>query len=160
MQAWFDELSRREQLTLIGGGIALALMMFYLLLWAPLNDERSRLHNEVQVQQETLAWMQQAATQVKGSGAASVSPARGGSLLTLVDRSAKTAKMGGAIKRIQPDKDGRVRIWLEGVNFDLMMRWLGGLSRDQGVSLIEVNVERFESSALVKARLTLEREAK
>ena len=158
MKARFDELSQREQLTLIVGGVALALMLFYTLIWAPLSDERNRLHHQVKAQQETLSWMTQASAQVKNSGTSGrTSAGSGESLLTLVDRSAKTAKMGGAIKRIQPDKDGSVRIWLEGVNFDLMMQWLGGLSKDKGVVLAEVNVERFESSALVKSRLTLKR---
>ena len=158
MNARFDELSRREQLTLIIGGVALALMLFYTLIWAPLSEERNRLHHQVVTQQETLSWMKQASDQVKNSGVSGQKTVRSGeSLLTLVDRSAKTAKMGGTIKRIQPDKNGSVRIWLEGVNFDLMMQWLGGLSRDKGVVLAEVNVERFESSALVKSRLTLKR---
>ena len=161
MKAWFDELSRREQLTVLVGSVALVIMLLYLMVWAPLSEERGRLHSDVLSQQETFEWMKQAAQQVVGhsGGAGQKSAISGGSLLTLVDRSAKSANMGGSIKRIQPDKDGKVRIWLEGVNFDLMMKWLGGLSRDQGVALAEVNVERFESSSFVKARLTLKRVA-
>ena len=158
MKVWFDELSRREQLTLLGGGGVLLLMLLYTLLWAPLHDERERLHHQVMSQQETLSWMKQASAQLQSSVVAGGKGAvRQESLLTLIDRSAKSAKMGGSIKRIQPDKSGTVRIWLEEVDFDQMMRWLADLSRDKGVMLAEFNVERVESSARVKARLTLKR---
>jgi len=156
MKAWLAGLNSREQYILIFGGGTLLLMLLYSLLWEPLSDDTARLSKVVQEQRATLAWMQQAAKQVisTGPGGATLGQ-RKESLLTLVDRSAKSAALGGTIKRIQPDKDGSVRIWLEDVKFDQMIRWLALLSRDHGVILDNSNIEKQEVPALVNARLTL-----
>ena len=123
MKAWFAGLNSREQYIVILGSGALLLLLFYSLLWEPLNKETERLTVAVQEQRATLAWMQQAAKQVTSANSATAKQGRGNeSLLTLVDRSAKGAALGGTIKRIQPDKDGSVRIWLEDVKFDQMIR--------------------------------------
>ncbi|MCF6217815.1 MAG: type II secretion system protein M [Gammaproteobacteria bacterium] len=159
MKAWFEELNSRERSTLLLGGGALLLMLLYSLLWSPLSAESERLQRDIESQHATLAWMQQAAQQVKTSSMVNNTRrgAEGESLLTLVDRSAKKAVLGGNIKRVQPDKDGSVRIWLEKVEFNSMMRWLATLSREYGVVLGNSNIEKQSTAGLVDARLTLKR---
>ncbi len=159
MKAWFEELSGREQSTLLFGGGALFIMFFYLLLWAPLSEESDRLKSDVQSQRATLAWMQQAATQVVSSNRSVKNGGRGESLLTLVDRTGKAAKLGGLIKRIQPDKEGGVRIWLEDIQFNKMIIWLKKLANDNGVVLVNSNIEKQSVSGLVNARLTFKSSA-
>ncbi len=159
MKAWFEELNSRERSILLLGGGALLLMLLYSLLWSPLSAESERLQRDIESQHATLAWMQQAAQQVKSSGMVNHARrgAEGESLLTLVDRSAKKAVLGGHIKRVQPDKDGTVRIWLEKVEFNSMMRWLATLSREHGVVLGNSNIEKQSAAGLVDARITLKR---
>ncbi|VAW87902.1 hypothetical protein MNBD_GAMMA18-1310 [hydrothermal vent metagenome] len=156
MKVWFEELGRRERLILIFGGSALLLMLLYSLLWSPLSEQNERLRDDIKNQNMTLAWMQQAAQQVKRGGAQTAQrTVNGESLLTLVDRTAKSSTLGGSIKRVQPDKDGGVRIWLERVEFNSMMRWLATLSRHHGVVLSNSNIEKQLTPGLVDARLTL-----
>ncbi len=156
MKVWFEELNRRERSILLFGGGALLLMLLYSLLWSPLSEQNERLRDDIKNQNVTLAWMQQAAQQVKQGGARSIqSNVNGESLLTLVDRTAKSSALGGSIKRVQPNKDGGVRIWLEKVEFNQMMRWLATLSSHHGVVLSDSNIEKQLTPGLVDARLTL-----
>ena len=160
MKVWFEELSRRERSILLFGGGALLLMLLYSLLWSPLSEQNERLRGDIENQKVTLAWMQQAAQQVKQGGAQTARHnVNGESLLTLVDRTAKSSALGGSIKRIQPDKDGGVRIWLEKAEFNQMMRWLATLSRNHGVILSDSNIEKQLTPGLVDARLTLKGES-
>lgn len=156
MKVWFEELNRRERSILLFGGGTLLLMLLYSLLWSPLSEQNERLRDDIENQRMTLAWMQQAAQQVKQGGTqAAQRNVNGESLLTLVDRTAKSSTLGGHIKRIQPDKEGGVRIWLEKVEFNSMMRWLATLSRNHGVVLSDSNIEKQLTPGLVDARLTL-----
>ncbi len=157
MKEWFEELSSREQSILLFGGLALIIMLVYSLIWAPLNEETQRLHQDVERQQADLLWMEQNAKQFKSSGGPGLSVASSESLLSIVDRSAKSAQLGGSIKRIQPDKDGSVRIWLEDVKFEKMLVWMSKLSSEYGVVLDDSNIEKQQTPALVDARLTLKK---
>jgi general secretion pathway protein M len=48
-----------------------------------------------------------------------------------------------------------VRIWLEDVPFDGLVRWLGDLHARYGVRVDNADIERESGPGLVNARLTL-----
>ncbi len=162
IQAYWQNLMPRERRVLIAGAVALVLMLFYVLAWAPFQSERASREQAIEQQRELLGWMQGAAAELQalrtggagGSGAAAAN--RSVPLLTLVDGSARKQGLGGALKRVQPDGDAGVRVWLEGVDFDALLLWLDTLERSQGV-LVKALVVEPQSPGRVKARLSLER---
>ena len=80
-------------------------------------------------------------------------PASGQSLLSLVDRTAKSGRLGTALKRVQPDGDEKVGVWLEAANFDDLVRWLAALETRHGVRVVSSVFQALEASGSVDARL-------
>jgi general secretion pathway protein M len=158
MKDWLEGLQTRERLTLIWGGVALLLILVYFLAWRPLVSTVDALEASAQRQTETLLWMQQASAQIRAQGGAAQAPTPGGSLLTVVDRSAGAAGLKGALERMEPDGADRVRLWVAPSSFDALVRWLGTVQTRHGLRVEAASFEPGESPGTVQARITLSRE--
>ncbi len=157
MKAWFAGLQPRERLLVSAGAAVLVLLLLYLMIWEPIANSYRNLQEDVAQQTQTLAWMQQAAAQIKGLQGTDAGGARGlggRSLLSVVDQSARTGGLGDSIKRIEPDGSKGVKMWLEGVAFDPMILWLGGLTRSYRIETSLITIEP-QGGGRVNARLTL-----
>lgn len=153
-------LSVRERQVLGGGGALALALLLYALVWDPFQKELHRLRETVAQQRADLAWMRQAAADLKRlEETAPVSRTTrrrdGRSLLTLVDETARGAGLGQAVKRVEPQSGDQVRVRLEQVVFDDMIRWLGGLEQEHGVQTVDAVVDRQAAGGRVDARLTL-----
>lgn len=156
MKEWFEKLEVRERRLIIGGAVTLLLMSIYFLAWAPFINGLHDLRESTQRKQGELAWMQNAAKEVKQLQATRRVPARfasGQSLLGVIDRSAKAKKLGDALKRVQPDGTSKARVWLEDADFDVVIGWLEELETRQGVSIEIITFEKQEEAGLVDARI-------
>lgn len=155
-QHW-EQMQPRERRMLAGGGAATVLLLLYALLWDPFQADLAQLEERVAAQRGTLAWMQGAAAEARALRG-SARPTNGSrSLLALADETAKSHQLGEAVKRVQPDGQHTVRVWLEGAAFDDVLRWLDALSGNHGVKIAGLNVERIAASpGRVNARVALE----
>ncbi len=149
-------LQPRERLVLLGGGVLLVLILFYVLLVDPLQRELERLEQSVEAQRQSLKWMQQASLEVKQlrttpSGA---KPVSGQSLMSVIDASARSVGLAGAIKQLRPEGQG-VKVRLEGAAFDDMLRWLGQLNNRQGIPVSGLVMERLPEVGRVNASVVL-----
>jgi general secretion pathway protein M len=157
MKDWFFGLERRERLLFSAGGGLLLLLLLYVMIWEPVADKYASLKANVETQQQTLAWMQQAAAQInalKRNAAGSAQGLGGRSLLAVVDQSARGGGLAGAIKRIEPDGSKGVKVWLEAAAFDPMIIWLGKLSKSYQIQPSIITLEPI-GNGRVNARLTL-----
>ena len=158
MKEWFAGLEPRERQLVSGGAAVLALLLLYTMIWEPIVSGYRNLQEDVAQQTETLAWMQQAAAQIRGlqrSDAGGAARGLGGrSLLAVVDQSARSGGLGNAIKRIEPDGSKGVKVWLEGVAFDPMILWLGKLTKTYQIETSLITIEP-QGGGRVNARLTL-----
>jgi general secretion pathway protein M len=157
MKDWFMGLNVRERKLVAGGAAILVLLIFYLLVWEPVVVAYSELKKNVAEQQETVDWMKQASVRVKALQGRAGGTARslgGSSLLAVVDKSARLAGLGPAIKRVEPDGSKGVKIWLEGAAFDSMVLWLGKLNRSYRIDATVATIEP-QGEGRVNARLTL-----
>ncbi len=156
MKQYWANLQPRERHTLLGGGIALVLILLYALVLDPFQQEMARLHQSVEAQTAELAWMQQAAAEVRQLRASSPTARRvaGQSLMSLVDASARSTGLSGAIKEIKPEGLG-VKVRLEEVSFDDMLGWLEQLNSQQGVSVSGLVMERLPQPGRVNASVVL-----
>jgi general secretion pathway protein M len=84
----------------------------------------------------------------------------GGSLLGRVDVAVREAGLSGTVRRVQPEGDDRVQVWLEGIGFDAMLGWLTVLQRDHGVRVDSLAVDRRAEPGMVDGRVLLLLEAK
>lgn len=155
MKAWFLGLAPRERLLVGGAAVVLILLLAYLLIIEPLQQRRAVLERGVAAQRELLAWMRDAVVPLRG--AAAPADSRGQSLFAVVDRSARTTVLAGALQRVQPEGQGNVRVWFENAPFDDLVRWVATLQREHGITVNTLSIERTDAAGLVTARLTLER---
>ncbi|NMQ19356.1 type II secretion system protein M [Candidatus Competibacter phosphatis] len=157
MKAWWETLSARERLLVIGGlGLTLALLG-YALVWEPFRTSHRQLQQRVAEQRADLIWMRQAAREVKRlSGNAGTSPTRDGrSLLTLVDQTARAAGLASALKRVAPQGEDKLSAQLDGVEFDKLIPWLGMLEHDHRIAIVNLSIDRANATGLVNARIIL-----
>jgi len=155
---WLQTLSARERQAVTGGVILLIATLLYLLAWEPLAERERQLTTRVEQQRIQLAWMTSAAAEA-GALTPRGTPSGnndGTSLLSLIDRSAADAGLGAAVKRLAPEGDRGVRIWLGNASYQATIRWLESLGRT-GIHPLNVQMEHHETDGRIEARLLLGR---
>lgn len=159
MKQWFFSRQPQERFALIIMAIFLIGAAFYALFWLPLNEEIAQKKRWISEQQKTLSWMQQTAVKIHRltSNRHADPLKRGNALLTTIDSTAKQQQIREAVKRIKPQGNDKVQLWLEQASFDRMIRWLDVLQQRHGVSISTITVDRQNDSGLVNARINLER---
>jgi len=156
LKVWYRSLQQREQRILMAGAVFVLAMVVYLALLNPYFSSRKRLEADIQEKQTEIAWMGPAAAQLQALRGQQPSgiPANE-SLLAVVSRSAADAGFGASLKQAQTDSDGSVRMQMQGVGFDTLIRWLGTLHRQYGVSVKQMMAQKTAATGTVDATLTL-----
>ena len=157
MNTWWATLSTRERGIILAGTGLVLVFLLYVFGWQPFQTRHHRLQQTVVERRAELAWMQQAAQDVKAlnrTAAAGSSPDER-SLLTVVDQTASTAGMGAALKRIAPQGDDKLSAQLDSVEFDRLLPWLNILEEQHRIVLISLTVDRTDTPGLVNARIVL-----
>jgi len=151
---WLANLSSRErQLVYAAAGLA-GVLLLYLVLVLPFQSASHRIASRLEKKAADLAYMRQAAPRlVAASSGAAVNSNE--SIVVLVDRTAREAGLGGALRDQSPNGQG-VRLRIEGAPFDALVAWLGTLQSQYGVA-IEAAVVGSVSPGIVNASLTLTR---
>ncbi|HUS24067.1 MAG TPA: type II secretion system protein M [Candidatus Binatia bacterium] len=156
MRAWWTALAEREQRIVGAGAVAGALLLAWAGLWEPLRHWHGKRVEALDHARAVATRLEAAAADPRARGAPAASLG-GLSLMAAVDQSARAASLGKAPTRIQPDGDQLVKIWLDDVSFDGLVRWLRDLQLRYGVRVDTLEVERRSGAGLVSARLTLVR---
>ncbi len=160
MKQWFLSRQPQERFALIIMSIFLIGAAFYALFWLPLNEEIAQKQRWISEQQKTLSWMQQTAVKINRlQSNKHTDPLKKGNeaLLTTIDSTAKQQQIREAVKRIKPQGNDKVQLWLEQASFDRMILWLDSLQQRHGVSISSITVDRQSDSGRVNARINLER---
>jgi general secretion pathway protein M len=151
---WIDGLSPRERNLVYGAGALLSLALLYLVLVLPFQAGGKKLSGRVQQKSSDLAWMQaQAPAAMQAAGVAQAS-GNGESLVVLVDRTARDAGLGAALRDQSPDGNSGLRLRLEGASFDTLVVWLASLQQQHGVTIETANIDAA-GPGLVNATLGL-----
>lgn len=158
MRAWWESRAPRERLILIIALLALGAMLYFLIIWEPIIKAGQAQALYKQDQQELNQWLRQISPQIQQLRRLNgKQPASRGSVLSVADSTAKADGLAAAIKRMQPDGDQTVRVWLENAPFNTLVAWLQKLEKDQGIHISDLNINQDDSPGHVKARLTLKR---
>jgi general secretion pathway protein M len=156
LRAWWAGLAERERRVVGAGGVALGLILVYLLVWEPLTTARVQRELSLQAARAMAVQLEELAA-VAGRAGRPAIQGKDQSLLAVVDQSRKASALTKPPSRLQPEGDNTVRIWLEDVPFDALVRWLGDLHTRYGVRVDNADIERESGPGLVNARLTLMR---
>lgn len=161
MKDWWLGRQPRERRLLAGGGLILALVLLYVLVWEPWQQQLEQLRTDVATLQADLAWMQQAAAELgrlqANTPTTSTTGSSGMALATRVKQSARSAGLETVLRRLEPQADGSLRLWLDQVSFASLLPWLVGLRNDAGIRINEAQLERPGAARgdRINARLTL-----
>ena len=156
---WFAARSSREQAILLAGGALLAILLLWALVWHPIAQGRAELSQRVSDQEQLLSWMRDASEGARLGRAKTMMATDGASvsLLTLVDESLRAHDLGDAVRRVEPEGDSIVRLWLDGARFDDLMTWLTTLDRGYGTTVQELSAQVTDTRGVVNVTLTLRR---
>ena len=146
---------------LVGGAALALIVILYLTAWEPVQRDMKRLRQDLESKLETRQWMQRAAGEVtRFTGGGSVATgSSGGALLTVVEQTAKSAGLGNALNRVEPQGRNRARVWLDQASFDAMLQWLATIGERHGIVAESVVADPQSDAGLVNARLVLIRGA-
>lgn len=159
MNAWWQALEARERRTLAIGAVIAGLIFFYTLVWLPPQRDAAELRERIADARTDLAWMQQASTEVRAlreRQPATDTPRSDRALYAVADQSARESGLGGALERVEPSGDRRVRVTLRGAGFDATVEWLDRLRRDHGLGVETATIRRTEDDGQIDAQLVLE----
>jgi general secretion pathway protein M len=159
LRARFDALQPREQILVAGAGLAVLLALIYLALWQPFALAREHRADDLRSARELATRIEQIGAAAQQSRSARGAPVVGPevSLLAAVDQASKDGILGKPLSRINPDGEKQVRVWVDDVSFDALLRWMDDLQSRYGVRIDAVAIERRPAAGMVSARLTLMR---
>jgi len=156
MQGRFDALAPRERLLVLIGGFVGMLTLLYLLVWEPLVLAHSAREHDLEAARALANRIESVSAELASQGSGTAVN-RSLSLLAAVDQTSRSPTLGKAPTRIQPEGDREVKIWLEDVPFDNLLRWLVELETRYGIAASSAEVDRGAMAGTVNARLTLVR---
>ncbi|MDE2305614.1 MAG: type II secretion system protein M [Gammaproteobacteria bacterium] len=153
LRAWIEGLEPRERYFVLGGAIVLAVTLMVSLVLMPLDAALSRALAGNQRRRGDLEWMRVNAAEIR-AGAATVRAPSAEPPLVLVDRTARDAGLGEALRGTQPAGDGGLQVQLQGAAFDAMIAWIGQLDARYGLAVRTITVDRDARTGTVDANLT------
>lgn len=157
-RSWLN-LSVRDQRILVLGGLIAIAILFYAIVWTPLQNNLDKLRPQVDSQSADLAWMQKQAGKIRSLDQSGQTEVNKSSLplLTIVDQTAKTLNLRDEIKQIQPGKEsGTAKIWFDKVVFEDWLQWLDNITA-QGIVVTRVSITKSAEYPMVNIRMELEK---
>ncbi|MEO1575434.1 MAG: type II secretion system protein M [Pseudomonadota bacterium] len=157
MNEWWSSLQPRERVFVGGLGVFLVLFFFWYLLIDPLFSKAADYKQRAETAEKQLAWMQQAVQQLPAT-AQRGGQSRGNpnqSLNVIVDRT--RTRFSLATTNTQQVGANQLRVRLEDASFDNIVRWLGQLRRDEGITIATASVTQTDVRGTTNATLTLSR---
>jgi general secretion pathway protein M len=153
MLEWYKRLDERERRFVLFGGIGALIVILVGVVW-PLNSDIADTRLRITSKQADLAYIQGVTPQLLAAGPSTGSmPA--GSLVVLIDSSARESGLGKSLTNSQPTPNGGLRIRLDHVPFDGLVAWLARLSQQHGVRVETAEIEAAGEAGFVNAGIVL-----
>lgn len=151
---WLDGLAPRERNLVYLAAMLLGIAVVYFAVVLPVTSAAKQRAARIEQKNNDLVWMRQVAPQVMAAAAAGTA-GNNESLVVLVDRTAREAGIGSAIRDQSPAGDTGLQLRLEGASFDVLVAWLASLQQQYGVRVDAAMIGSANAPGLVNASLTL-----
>lgn len=158
MEKIIPNLSERDRLVILYGGIIVGLLLFYFLIWSPLSEKNDDLIQSNAQTRELIDWMQKAKGQLiqlhqqsknKTSSAAS--------LLSTIEQSIKRDRLDSTNPDIKQQEKSRVQVTFGEVDFVTVMRWIQDVQSASASKIVKVSIQKASKPGMVHLDITLER---
>lgn len=157
IREFWNNISDRERRIVAVGGCFVGAVILYALVFRPVNANYQRYQDEVAKKGELLQWMRASSVEARklaAAGQTSLAATEAGSPLTLIDKTAKRFSVSTGLKKVEPEDNDGVRVWLEEVVFTDIIKWARLLERQYLVQIDAISVEAGREAGYVKARIT------
>ncbi len=156
MLAYWSTLGRREKQLIILAVIIGLFFLIYILWLEPGYKRLNTLREQVPVKHAELEEIRSRLQRLQpalAEGGQQVEANSTASLLTQIEKSANLSGLRRSINRIQPQRDGQIRVWLNDIYFDPWLLWVESM-RQQKIIVTEASISRT-SDEKVNIRATL-----
>jgi len=125
-------------------------------IYTSVNDGLATAEDKLQKQTELNSWAREQIQRIQNSSGGASSNRNSGSITQVINSSAR--KFGVSIARLQPQKTDMVKVGIDQIGFNRLIRWLAELENRHGIEASNIDVSKADESGLVKIRrLDLER---
>lgn len=150
--AWAERTAREQILLACAAGLIAVIVAWYAVL-SPALSWRVKAERDFVRAAEDFEAMVEGTARYQSLAAGEAQARRSGApLRTVIGRTANAR--GVAISRVQPLDDGRLGVWLDGVEADALMAWLAELAAEEGVRVDRASLDQ-EGDGVVRAQLLL-----
>jgi general secretion pathway protein M len=150
----FSQFNRREQMTILLGGLALGFYLLWILLLAPLQHKRDSLLSVNTNTEQSLGRVQLLVRQIEGLQQQSTqSNAGSGDISALIDTSLRDNSL--TMSGFQPAAAGEVRVRIDKANSEHLMQWLYELESKYHVSIRELSITSSNDPGQVAVNVRL-----
>ena len=153
-RARWNALAARERRAASLLAAFLGAVLFYLLVWSPVQGGLARARAHLASVQVQLAQVQEQAVlveKVRSTPRSTPPPDAAGA----VERAAQRHGLREQLKRVEAEGAGRVRVQIEGASFSALTAWLVELQQQSGLRAESATFERHANPGAVNARLLL-----
>lgn len=152
----FDALPANDRRALLIMFAAIGITVVYFSLSASRDYQQSAISYYKDMREQS-RWFAVNMPQIRNQLQAGAKPAGGNAGdASLINRATTSAKPFGIVfKRFQPEGETGLRLWIEGAEFDLLMRWIAALDKQQ-IQLDQLDVDKLDKQVgMVDARILL-----
>lgn len=151
---WFSSLTDSEQRLLKIASVLLTLTVGYYSL-VSLSSYTKQAKIDLDNQVALNIWATEQIEKINNASVSNATKDYQYSITQAVNVSAKQNKI--AISRIQPQADDLVRVGIDDVDFEILMKWLQVLSNEHGVSVVNIDVTSAQPGVVKIRRLDVGR---
>ncbi|WP_281647527.1 type II secretion system protein M [Parendozoicomonas sp. Alg238-R29] len=149
----FQQMPQNDQRAIMALSVFMILVVFWFLIWKPLDDWADREYAELVLERETQSFLaanyNRASEAIKNQSAGPKKDAA-----VVISNSGR--KAGLELTRVQPARQG-VSVWLDEAPYQKLLNWLVQLHNREGLEVRQIRVERTDQVGMVKAFLRLAR---
>ena len=144
-----------EQKLILLLGVFLSVFMIYS-TFSTVQDGLHSVESKLKKQVELNSWASEQIRIIQNASASGSVGNTGGSITQVINSSAR--RHGVSIARLQPQKTDMVKVGIDEIGFNRLVRWLAELENEHGITASNIDISKADVSGLVKVRrLDLER---
>lgn len=151
----WQSLNRREKCTVLAGTILTSMLLFYLLIWSPLNTHLTELRGQILQEKKTAAWMQAADSALRKveSKQTKLTAKLLSQRINLIQEDLRQAPLHQNLTQLTQSSADEIRCVFDRVDFDTFIRWLMEFSQQHNLTIKQATVRRLNNVGLVQAEL-------
>jgi len=151
---WFNDLDNRDQIIFVIGSALSIILLFYFLVYEPVNTKRNELKQQITYNQEDVQWMQQASQKILANGGANTANSSNQSLLAILDSEFRSAGISESVKAIQPEGKSKAKTRVENIAFDNLLTVMAALEKNKNVLVLKTSLKKSPTTGRVSGNIT------